>query len=275
MIQDKDRHVVVPAADRAAREAILKADPRPTGLPSTQASGALPYGGSFWSGYSPTSQGGDGFIHGCSWGLSLANSAGSLFGATAGHCFKTTDGTKNTISPTTGQFWYPYTDQVFTVPPNIGNAGHAGSRYDGAGDHGAIRVNLKAPLYSEVGTFDSRGAITITGTRNPVRLESASLSGGKSRRLIHGFVSVVNTSTPFVGHPTSVGNMAILRVDNTTEGCSIPGDSGGAMVASDHAWLGTLAGSRITNGTVCELFFDQGQNALNAFQLGPAPAPPA
>jgi hypothetical protein len=262
-------------------EARLKAKLAKLGMPyvphpeqntfTTMASGALPYGGSQWSGFSEASEGGDDLVHGCSWGVSTQSSDGRLFGSTAGHCFKSEDGTRNLISPTIGRFWYPYTTNVRNIPPNLSNAGHAGARFDSCCDRGAIRVNLKAPLYSEVGTFDSRGAVRVFGPALPSVGMDVSQSGGTSRRLIHGVVTNAGTCLHYLGNPACIGNQFVIQM---SDGCTQPGDSGGSIVDSLHNFVGTTTGGW-TEGSTCFIGADRSQSSFAAMALRLAPAPPA
>lgn len=263
-------------AERAARMASFR--PLPAGvLAQPVASGNLPYGGAKYAAFSPVGPQGDGLVRGCSTTIATVSVDGRRFFLSAGHCVKNATGTANVVDPTTGRFWYPYTGNPNNVAPTLGNTGHGGARFDSAGDYVFIRANLLTkPSFAEIGTYDSRGAVAATGWGNPILSEPASCACGQSRRLIHGFVAQVNFSAPLGGHPAPVGNLADLQVNNTTEGCAIPGDSGSTIVRADHQVLGTASAAGVdTDGVTCHIYFNQIQAPMNAANMFMAPSPPA
>ena len=104
---------------------------------------------------------------------------------------------------------------------------------------------------------------------------SASQSGGTSRKLIHGVVSRINFGGTYVGNPNTINNQATLTVDNTTQGCSQPGDSGGTIVDSNHFFIGVVSGAAVSaDGKTCFIGFDQAYNSMVGMNLVLGPQPP-
>ena len=256
------------AAERASKEAQIRMPP-PNIVPKPVASGRHPYGGEKYSALSIDGT----FVFGCSAGVATRSTDGRQFIYTAGHCVKDDNTGADDVSSTTGRFKYPYSTCWGTgcPPVNIGNTGHGGSHFDSFGDQSFIRANLAPSLYRELEVWDSRVTVNAFTAGNPVYLENASMSGGTSQKLVHGFVNNANTTATVAGR--TIGNLAILQVDYQKEGCAEPGDSGGPIISSQHDVIGVTS-LAANDGVTCWIWFGRAGVALTSVNQTLAPAAP-
>lgn len=263
-----------PQAERdamAARAKTVAKLPAGAVLTPMVATGPKPWGGEMWAALRA-----DGLVQGCSAGISTMTSAGTRYVQDAGHCFKTADGTGDVIHSTAGQFKTPYSTCWGTgcPPVNIGNTGFGGATWNASGDRGWIRANLAGATYSEMATYDSRGAVNAVCACDPVVGEAATISAGKSARLIRGgVISAVNQSYTYTGNPSPIGNQAQFQTNWSVNGCTIPGDSGSPVIGPNHEFLGTVTGALVTGGW-CFVGFDQGRKSMQSVGQQLAPSDP-
>jgi len=258
------------AKQQAAADAMLKRYNAEKGqlrpVIDSSPSGHRPYGGDMWSGGTVTAN-----KSSCTVSLPSRSSSGAQYEYTAGHCVRE-DGVHDDINATTGVFCVGFVNPCPSI--DIGNTGHGGTCVGSAttcGDRTFLRGS-KIPVgndgRAEVRTWDSRVTVAVPAVGNPVYGEAASLSGGMSGRLIHSTVLVTGQTVQFAA-PAPVIYVAVME---TTEGCSVPGDSGGSIIAGDHTVIGTLSGhAPDPDGIHCWLYFGRAGDAFT--QAGQVPAP--
>jgi hypothetical protein len=270
--QARERRAIAAAGGAAAwAKQVAKADAALAKMPKgllphvdSAPSGHRPYGGDMWSGGSVAKN-----IAACTWGLSSRSADGRQFGYTAGHCVMNEAGTAPDIDPNTGVFCVGFVNPCPSI--DIGNTGHGGTCFGSCGDKTFIRANkawLGNGLRSEARTWDSRTTVAIPSVGNPVYAEAASVSGGKSGRLIHGTVIVTKQPQEFVGG--AVVQVAVMKA--ASGDCPIPGDSGGPIIAGDHSVIGTLTGN-INASDGCYIYFGRAGDAFVSVNQVPAPLP--